>query len=257
MDVGWQEILKNGIRNVLELQVRACDGTFRELAASCPNKHLEHCFYSPERTKIVVDHDLGEIKFASDKSSLTLDDLLSRLMKTSLHYQAITGRKPKWFPAIITAHSKETHFALLTPNVLADLQEFIDEESVLVQPTRKSWPNLPIDTIPQFSLVFRHQPGKVHQKRFPVFHYTEGHQDMIVIQDFPNKDKLSEFFKLYLTSYVLGMLARYYPSRWIELLRYSPGDFARPLLLQAVEAIEGNFPMEFSRLVPQHPTTLG
>ena len=80
---------------------------------------------------------------------------------------------------------------------------------------------------------------------------------MIVIQDFPNSDKLSEFFKLYLTSYVLGMLARYFPSRWIELLRYSPGDFARPLLMQAIEEIEDKFPKELSRLVPQHSVTLG
>lgn len=256
-NVDWQKTLSGGIGSVLELQIRACDGTFRELVESCPNKHVEQCFYSPKKTRIVVEHDLGTIKFADGDDLLTLDDLLSRLMNTSVHYQAITGRRSKWFPAIVTAHSAETHFALFTPHVLKDFQEAINEGSLLVQPTLKSWPNLPIDTIPQFSLVFRHEPDKAHQERFPVFHSKGDQQPMIVIQDFPNSDKLSEFFKLYLTSYVLGMLARYFPSRWIELLRYSPGDFARPLLMQAIEEIEDKFPKELSRLVPQHSVTLG
>lgn len=253
--VNWQETLKGGIRNVLELQIRATNGTFRELVEACPNKHLEHCFYSPTKTKVVVDHDLGEISFSTDDSLLSLDDLLSRLMQTTFDYQMITGRKAKWFPAIITSHSTETHFALLSPHVIPDLQELVDGKSVLVQPTLQSWPNLTIDTRLQLSLVFRHETGKSHQKKFPVFHYPEGHQFMTGILDFPNKDKLSEFFKLYLTSYVLGMLARYYPSMWMALLRNTSGDFAQPILLKAVEAIESDFPAELSRQVPQHPST--
>ena len=38
-----------------------------------------------------------------------------------------------------------------------------------------------------------------------------------VILDFPNGDKLTEFIKLYLVSYTLGMLARYHPSMWTAL----------------------------------------
>ena len=33
---------------------------------------------------------------------------------------------------------------------------------------------------------------------------------MLVIQGFPNGDKLTKFIKLYLVSYVLGMIARYW-----------------------------------------------
>ena len=254
--VDWQNTLKDGIKNVLELRIKATDGTFRELAKACPNKHQEHCFYDPTKTKVIVDQDLGKIRFSTNGSLLTLDDLLSRLMQTTFDYQGITGRKSKWFPVVITAYSTETHFSLLSPHVLPDLQELVDEKSVFVQPTPRSWPNVPIDTIPQLSLVFRHEEEKAHQKKFPVFHYTEGHQSMTGILDFPNKDKLSEFFKLYLTSYVLGMLARYYPSKWMGLLRNSPGDFAQPLLLKAIEAIESDFPGELSRQVRQHPSTL-
>ena len=65
---------------------------------------------------------------------------------------------------------------------------------------------------------------------------------MQVILDFPNGDKMTEFFKLYVVSYYLGMLARYFPSIWIALLRNEKGGFAQPLLARAVEAIETKFP---------------
>ena len=255
--VDWQETLKGGIKNVLELKVKATNGTFRELVDACSNRHIEHCFSAPGNTKIVVDHDLGDIRFATDNSPLTMGELLSRLMQTAFDYQGITGKKSKWFPVVVTAHSTETHFALLSPHVIGDLQGLVDGTSVLLRPTPKSWPNLPIDSIPQFSLVFLHDVSKAHQKKFPVFHHQDGHPSMTGILDFPNHDKLSEFFKLYLTSYILGMLARYYPSKWMELLRNSPGDFARPLLLKAIEAIEADFPAELSQQVRAHPTTLG
>ncbi len=109
----WQTTLKGGIKTVLELQIKATDGTFRELVAACPNMHQEHCFYSPTKTQVVVDHDLGDISFCTDHSPLSLDDLLSRLMQTTFDYQGITSRKAKWFPVVVTAHSQETHFALV------------------------------------------------------------------------------------------------------------------------------------------------
>ena len=252
----WEETLKHGIKNLLELQIRANDGTFRELVDACPNKHQEHCFYYPTKTEVVVDHDLGSIGFSNDDSLLSLGDLLSRLMQTTFDYQAITGRNSKWFPLVITVHSTETHLALISPHILTDLQELVDDKSVSVIPTPRSWPNIVPDNIPQLCLVIRHEAENAHQKKFPVFHRTRG-QWMTGILDFPNGDKLSEFFKLYLTSYMLGMLARYYPSKWMTLLRNSPGDFTQPLLIKAIEAIESDFPAELSRQVPQHPSILG
>ena len=255
--VNWSHTLKDGIKNVLELKVRATSGTFSELVAACPNRHIEHCFYGPSQTMAVVDHHLGEVRFSTDGSLLSLDDLLSRLMQTTFDYQGITGEKAKWFPVIITQHQTETHIALLSPHVLPDLQDIVYGASVKIKPTIQSWPNLLFDKIPQFSLAFQHETDKTHQGKFPVFHYTDGQQHMTAILDFPNKDKLSEFFKIYLTSYVLGMLARYYPSRWMSLIRGGPGDIAQPLVLKAIEAIETSFPAELSKQIPGHPMTLG
>ena len=79
--VDWGHTLSGGIKNVLELKIKATDGTFRELVDVCPNIHNEQCFYFPTKTKVVVDHDLGPIKFASDGGLLSLDDLLHELLE--------------------------------------------------------------------------------------------------------------------------------------------------------------------------------
>jgi len=46
----------------------------------------------------------------------------------------------------------------------------------------------------------------------------------------------------YATSYALGMLSRYYPSRWVSLLTGGRGDFSYPLLAEASRVVEDVFP---------------
>ena len=105
------------------------------------------------------------------------------------------------------------------------------------------------------SLIFVHKGHANYEsakKLFPVSHYSSG-EFMSVILDFPNGDKMTEFFKLYLVSFCLGMLSRYYPSVWMALLRNEKGDFAQPLLVRAVEAIETDFPQNVSRQLTGYP----
>ena len=51
---------------------------------------------------------------------------------------------------------------------------------------------------------------------------------LFVLEDLPNGDRLSECLRTYILSYFLGMLVRYYPSRWIALLRDEEGGMAQP-----------------------------
>ena len=236
--------------------IQADGGTFFELVQSIPNVHSTHYFSHQSKSKAVLQHDLGDINFCKTHDLLTLGDLLSRLKQTMDSFQEVTGRNPKWFPTIVTTYAAETHFLLLTrpPDEVLNL---VDQRSVTIQPMPKGWPNLTLP-IPQQGLVFRHEPGAVHQSKFPLFSEIEGAEALMYgIADFPNGDKLNEFFKLYLTSFILGTLARYYPSEWMALLSGSPGDFSRPLIFQGIEAIESEFPTELSKQVSQHPQTLG
>ncbi len=255
-EVNWRETMSGGIKNILDLRIQAHRGTFLELVEAIPNVHHTQYFSHQSKSKAVLQHDLGDLKFCTTGGLLTLGDLLSRLKETMHSFQGVTGRDPKWFLTIVTTYAAETHFLLFTkpPD---EVLKLVDQRSVTIQPMPKGWPNLTLP-IPQQGLVFRHEAGAAHQSKFPLFHKTEGSQTLMHgIADFSNGDKLNEFFKLYLTSFILGTLARYYPSEWMALLSGSPGDFSRPLIFQAIEAIESEFPTELSKQVSQHPQVLG
>ena len=255
-EVNWRGTMSGGIKNILDLGIQAERGTFLELVESIPNFHQAHYFIHQSRSKAVLQHHLGDIKFCTTGERLTLGDLLSRLKQTCHTFQDVTGKDSKWFPTTVTRYAEETHFLLFTgpPD---EVLKLVDQRSVTIQQMPKGWPNLTLG-IPQYGLVFHHEPGGAHESKFPLFHDNEKTEGIVQgIADFPNGDKLNEFFKLYLTSFILGTLARYFPSEWMALLSGSPGDFSRPLIFQAIEAIESDFPTELSKQVRQHPQVLG
>ena len=255
-EVNWRGKMSGGIKKILDLGIQVESGTFLELVESIPNVHQAHYFNLQSKSKAVLQHNLGNLRFCTTNDILTLGDLLSRLKQTMTSFQGVTGRESKWFPTIVARYASETHFTLFsTPP--GEILKLVDQKSVTVQWMPKGWPNLTL-TIPQKGLVFRHEAGSAHEAKFPLFHELEGSQGLMFgIADFPNGDKLNEFFKLYLTSYILGMLSRYYPSEWMGLLAGSPGDFARPLIFQAVEAIDSEFPAQLSKQISEHPQSLG
>ena len=61
--------------------------------------------------------------------------------------------------------------------------------------------------------------------------------------------RLSGFVKLYLMAETLGMLARYFPSKSMVLVRNKEGSVAQPLLAKATSSIETEFIREFAEQV--------
>lgn len=69
-----------------------------------------------------------------------------------------------------------------------------------------------------------------------------GIGDLYVIERYSGGVALSKICAALALSYVLGMLVRYYPSRWVGLLQNQSNDAARPTLFAAVSYLEGTFP---------------
>ena len=245
--VGWQNTLSGGIRNVLELRVQANDGTFRELVEVCwPLKTL-HMFSGATNDMCSTGQLLGDVKFARDQSDLTLDDLISRLLQTGLAYPELTGRSASMFRgARIVSHPPGVHLAFPLVGIPDELKKLADGQDVYIGSSNQVCPGLRQPDDAGDTLIFVRRGGESDLSAFPVSHYGGEGEYMVVTLDFPNGDKLTEFTKLYLVSYILGMLARYHPSIWTALLRNEKGDFAQPLLLDAVEAIERGFASQLS-----------
>ena len=241
----WQGTLKGGIKNVLELGIRATGGTFSELVEVCYNLNTMYTFQGPTNRIGSDGHDLGEIKFATDQSVLTLDDLISRLLQTAGMYEEITGRRSRMFVGCrIASHPPGTHFSFPLVGIPSELRKLNNGKNVIIGSSNQVAPGFKQSDDAGDALIFVHQDNPTRElakKLFPVSHYKSG-EFMSVVLDFVNGDKMTEFFKMYLVSYSLGMICRYFPSIWMALLRNEKGDFAQPLLVRAVEAIENDFP---------------
>ena len=257
--VEWQGILKGGIKDVLELQIRSNDGTFSELVEVCHNLNTMYKFQGPTDRMGSDGHDLGDIEFATGQSFLTLDDLVSRLLPTAGMYEEITGRPRKMFTGCrIVSHPPGTHFAFPLVGIPSALKTLGNGKNVIIGSSNQVAPGFMQSDDVGDTLIFVHQNRAAYKlaiKLFPVSHYGSG-EFMAVILDFPNGDKMTEFFKLYLISYCLGMLSRYFPSIWMALLRNEKGDFAQPLLVRSVEAIEGDFPKNVLHQLTGYPKRL-
>ena len=240
--VDWQHTLSGGIRNVLELRIRATNGTFGELVDVCWHLNTLHVFVGPTNQMGSTGQPLGDVRFATDGSHLSLDDLLSRLLQTGMAYPDLTGRRAKMFGgARIASHAPGLHLAFPIIGIPDELGKLIDGKNVCVGSSNQVSPGFRQSDDAGDTLIVVRRDGEDHLDILPVSHYGGAGEFMVVILDFPNGDKLTEFIKLYLVSYTLGMLARYHPSMWTALLRNEKGDFAQPLLVDAVQAIEQDF----------------
>lgn len=244
--IGWQARLQDGIKNVLELEIRARAGTFTELVEVCHNLRTMHVFLGPTDTVGSHGHRLGEIKFVSDGTLLSIDDLISRMPQMVGMYEEVTERASKAFLGCrIANHPPGTHFAFPIRGVPDELLPLAEAEQVTLGSSNQVAPGFGQSDDAEDCLIFSHRneaEREVAERLFPVTCYKDGSSFMLAILDFPNGDKMIELLKLYMVSYCLGMLCRYYPSAWMALLRNAKGDFAQPLLIRALEAIEVEFP---------------
>ncbi|MEZ8577530.1 YaaC family protein [Vibrio splendidus] len=236
----WQQTLASGIRNVLDLEIKATDGTFRELVDVCSHLNSISFFLEATNNKAGNGHELGKPKFARDGSVFTLGDLLSRSIYTCHDYEDITGEPSQSYFSRVASTEEGMYFSFPFVGVPKFLSKKIDGESIVYGSSFRVAPGLRAQSNAKDAIVVLSNGDNSHYSKFPSFIYKGG-DFATVISDFPNGDKLSEFTKLCLLSYILGMLVRYYPSKWISLLKNEKGDRAQPLILEIVSAIESNF----------------
>jgi hypothetical protein len=68
-----------------------------------------------------------------------------------------------------------------------------------------------------------------------------GHEKVIVAPLQGNL-RFSRLSLLFLNAYILGMLVRYHPTQWADLVHRGTGDVALPLIREATAALELEFP---------------
>jgi len=71
---------------------------------------------------------------------------------------------------------------------------------------------------------------------------ADEQHDIYFVRPLADGVRLSTLSLLFAASYLLGMLARYYPTHWVSLLGRQKGDFTLPLLHDALRVIDRRYP---------------
>jgi len=238
--VDWQGTLASGIANVPDLRIRATSGTFGELAAT-RNLQSTGWWSAPSLAIGTYYAEYPMPRFVGDDSEMTLDDLLSRDNRFLSLYTETTGRPSRVHLGEIVADKDGLDVSIFSWG--HGISQAIAESRFGLPSTTKFQVRSATHRLPIENYYVRLQGSDLNALKLllPATQYVGG-DGMFVMEDFSNGDRLSELLRTFLLSYFLGMLVRYFPSRWISLLRNEKGDVAQPLLIAAVNAVGSDYP---------------
>jgi YaaC-like Protein len=238
--VDWGGTLAGGLDKILDVRIRATKGTFGELVGAAGNTQATGWWNRPGFVVGLYRATLPRPAFVDGVDCITLDDLLSRDHRFLAVYPQTTGRKSRVHLGEVVADPSRG----IDVSVYSSFATEMEFRKQFGQPasraivSRVNGDRLPI---PNTHFLVPGADLNALKTELPLTQFI-GNDGMFVVEDLPNGDRLSELLRTFLLSYILGMIVRYYPSRWIALLRNEKGDAAQPCLKAAARAITNDFP---------------
>ncbi|MFL5589858.1 MAG: YaaC family protein [Ktedonobacteraceae bacterium] len=247
---GWQHALAQSIDQLPNLPLKITGGTFSVLSEATSN--IDRCRVHGLPIYAKPYHWLvrGGTTTVATPTIISLKMVLERVPDLSTIFTTTFGSSPKCFQAILFIHSEDvqTDVHILEtelgfPDVDDMRSAFGLPADVSLQPSDAPWQYGVNNSIYQRSIFYRinhSSSSELLAKLPPIKSDREG--NTYVVELMPNNLDLSSLSLLYLIAYSMGMLARYYPSKWLSLLNSSKGDFAFPLMKAATTVVEDRFP---------------
>ena len=242
--VDWKSILYKKGADILGLKIKAQKQQFQSIVGAVWQGHVETLFYGrtvPKETAPYV-HRLGPIQFGEDGSVLTFSDLAARSRYTGGNYGSFTRRARSLSRCTVWSNPHTKPQGL---HVTIAILEVKDTGWFFRHARRLDFVLLGPKDRPNGAIFPRGDLPSVVEDSLPVFHYERDGQ-MSICEPMPNGDRPNELIKLYLMAYVVGMLARYYPPQWLEIIRGTAAAPDTSVFVSAVTAIEHDFIREFA-----------
>lgn len=226
-----------------------------------------------ERSKVLhISVNMPETDFLKKGNYLiTLDDLLSRDSRLHLIYNATLNNKKnrsaKYLVTILHIPKKDfgyyylnCSFDLTTTTKLSAIEAHKSLGRLYLKSTIDSFAKYSLDfqiplgsenfeklvTSISFKNTFSSLPAiQTNNGNFlPIenIRYEQEYYQAATL-NFNDGDAFSLLHITYMTAYLLGMIARYHPYQWTSLLRGEKGNFGQPVILQAIQNIERDFPV--------------
>ncbi|MEL7784521.1 hypothetical protein AAG596_00480 [Citromicrobium bathyomarinum] len=244
--VGWADTLSGGIENVLQLQVEATKGTFTEFVEALGNGQ-SYTWLSADLRTGGFQHDYGQPSLLMDGTRVTLWDLLSRERELAAEFEiANDGWGNTDFGRVVALEDRiRIHFSPI---------KGMDQEAAIASyhfPATATFSIQPDPKVPVLQTVCVEMlaEGEARKALLPMAE-RQSEQVAWLIRPLPNGDNLIDIHRLLIEAYILGMLCRYFPSKWMALLGSDKGDIARSVILAAIDRIEREFPKLLTDQLP-------
>lgn len=246
--VEWAKTLHAGISNIINLKVQCTKGTFPEFAAAIGNGQ-SYTWLGKDRRAGGFKNDFGDIRFISDGSLLSIGDLLSREKDLAGEYElANNGWGNTDIGSVIALENSIQVF--FTPasgrDMAASIAQygFPETAKVSLQPS-PIYPQL-------ITLCVEIPASGEDRKKVAPMAIDQDKNIGWLIRPFSNGDNIIDIHRMFIESFILGMLSRYFPSKWMSLLRSEKGDISRSVILAAIARIETKFPQLLRSHLPSH-----
>jgi len=245
----WESVLGNPSGDaILDLKVIVQNGTFLDLQIATADL-LAEVIKDGDGTKSQLPRPALQ-----PKQVVTLDDVLSRIPQISSIYRSVTERPLKNLDGSVSSN-----FGGYAVYVAIDAQAGIETEdqvrAVFQVPADVEiglTPSSPTNGLP--SMAYRIEgthPGAASSPR-PVIEFSGSYvprKEVVwhhgierIIVPWEGGVYVPPILMGFLTSYVLGMLVRYFPARWMAIISGQKGDGMLPLLREAIDYVEREFP---------------
>ena len=236
----WDSHLTGKKLDLLGLEVvrtRAESGAFARVISRAWHRNVvdAESMYPGPPWRITFIQKLGTLQLAKPGARIRLRELLARSRYVGDTFATVVGESPKIHPVHIVAGSGQVGLHPVRWSRTDD--SYSDHlKSVGASRTYRS----PHSHTEVAAIFFSEDDPNC-----PIFH--EGTNLFSwAIEPLPNGDRPAEWIKLYVLSYIFGMLCRYYPSQWLTLVSDYGAPPEGPIIHRTLHAIQQHFLKEFS-----------
>jgi hypothetical protein len=223
----WNNNFRSG-DDFLNLIVRPSDGTFYQLLRATKNLERNSILRVGQKQSCEIDQQ-GTIDFSFEEKIL-IDDIISRVPALSESYERVLERKSMCFHGAI----QDECLTIYKSSIQNEDEDWFRQSSGIKDP---------IDTS-SFLEVWRinKKNGPGREDSFGFMAVGARYNTIIPPIQMDNGTlQFSQLMLAYVLSYALGMVCRYYPSKWRGILARNTGSSIYPLLRNTIQHIE-DFP---------------
>lgn len=242
--VDWTKTLHSGISEVLNLKVQCAKGTFSEFVHAVGNSQP----YAWLNSNLQSEHFWNKfemVNFVKCGNLISLGELLSREVDLFFEYRIAHDGGNNVDLGYIVAHDSSVKI-YLTPEPGVDAHAMIQGYHFPHVAKISAQPNPRYPALRSLCIEIP-AVGEDRKKVVPMA-FDQGSNVGWVVRPFQSGDNVIDIHRMYIESFILGMLSRYFSSKWTSILRGEKGDIARSVILAAVARFESKFP----RLLQEH-----